>query len=294
MAAVFHKRSDDWWERRGIIPELQWTPLQGPIVILRLEHKTYSEIVKKYKDFIPYETNLTACILALGKGCAYWNHFNYEPTQSYLSRRDSELLSKTIQLHDEANIPLDVAAVTDEAFKLKITRLCMGRALLIQMNCEKLAGQLLADAKEPPSNSWVTTFVHLHRLSIRNSRTICIDRILGCRKEIIRDFFTRNKEILEATPPQLTYFADETMLNGMKCVRVVVPENERRSFDVEHEFPHITAMCCNNAVGHALRPFVLLPKLKTPTPDIRCLSESRDVFIVANNSAWMTIHAFCI
>lgn len=53
-------------------------------------------------------------------------------------------------------------------------------------------------------------------------------------------------------------------------------------------------MCCNNAVGHALRPYVLLPKLKTPTPDIRCLSESREVFIVSNDSAWMTGHAFGI
>ena len=165
---------------------------------------------------------------------------------------------------------------------------------MLLINAPSVAKNVMLDSFEIPSVSWVKLFAARNDLSIKTSLAICVDRILGCRRQIIEKFYNDHSELIQNTPDELKLFADETMLNGNKAMKVITPNEVHATYVPDVPFPHITAILTHSAVGKAFKPFVILPGLKTSTPDIDALKTNDSMYICSNAKGWMTSHCFAL
>jgi hypothetical protein len=283
----------DIFSLHGIEKESWWTETQTTIISLRLQQVTYDQIQLQL-PFLRYHSNISSCLRAVANGYMFSTPENFEPQIGYLSIADEAELALTISTSEALKCPMTVAEVLTEACDIKSLRFHKGAQLLLICDCAQLANDLTNVDIEPPSPQWVRIFSERNSLRVKNCRGIDASRILGCSPVIVNAFFDTHADLISQTPPELIFGADETMLNGRKLDKVVVSDKDVQSFRVENSFPHMTAMLSNNVLGTSLPPFVIIPKLLTPTHEIQLLARSGRVAIASNSKSWMTAHCFCI
>jgi hypothetical protein len=273
--------------RNEVAPEAWWPDLQILIIEGRLEGKTYVDI----KATLPIklcDTNIITCLRLTAKGFRYTNQYCFEPPNAYLCPADESDLKDTIVLSNSYMTPMSLADVIEEAYITKCTRQSQGISLLIKYNCPKIVDELITAEIEHPSASWVKSFGKRNEIQIKTSRSMRVDRILGCQKTIIEHFFAEHESIIRTAEPAWLFGADETMLNGNSVSKIVAPTESRSSFSIDAEFPHMTAMLSHNVIGAVVDPFVVIPKLSRMTPELKTIYQSGKISIAANSKSWMT------
>lgn len=179
----------------------------------------------------------------------------------YLNFEKETKLVHWIEEAAERHHCLATAEVASLAFALKQESIIEARAGLLQRRCEVLATQLQVDVL-PPSPTWLTRFTDRHGLHSVLAREMEEARHFGCDKGVILTYFLKFLPLFN-TDPRLIFGADETDMKPGARFHVVCPESTGGFTTAgEEALSHVTAMCCHNASGVAVPPFLLLSNLR--------------------------------
>jgi hypothetical protein len=268
------------------LPELQLSVYQ-----LKVAGKTMREIVTEINSpDVRYMSNVYCIIKRAGHGYPYVPRSTMP--QTYLCPTDEQALADEINISYSLYSPYSISDVLDAAYRIKTERsLCAHRFFLLF----DLVSLISAEPISPPSRQWVANFGEKYSLDIKTSRNLTIERLLGCKPEIIQNFFAQYGDMIKNTPPELIFGADETMIDGVKSQKVLVPKSSHQIFaSVSVCYPHMTAMLAHTAPGVSAPPFIIIPSLKKKTAEILKINSSLKCFICSNEKAWMTTQAFLL
>ena len=164
---------------------------------------------------------------------------------------------------------LATAEVSSLAFALKQEAIIEARASLLQRRCEALAREVPTEVL-PPSPAWLCRFADRHGLHSVLAREMEESRHFGCDKGVILTYFLKFLPLFNKDP-RLIFGADETDMKPSARFHVVCPEAQDGFTTAGEEvLSHVTAMCCHNAGGVAVPPFLLLSHLRNLPVELRC------------------------
>ena len=182
--------------------------------------------------------------------------------------------------------------VIEIAQQIKLESVIKARNSLIARNCHALAEHLTYDP-DPPARSWINSFCMRHKLRLVEPRAMERTRSLACEKSRIADYFLRWMHLFNRDP-RLIFGADETDMAPSDDFKVVTDGQHPGYTEDPHNSQHMSAMCCYNAAGAKLPPFILLsacahlsPELNEPTID-----HSDIAWFASSPKGWMNETTF--
>jgi hypothetical protein len=237
---------------------------------------------------------IRTCFLRAAKGLV-WVLGQSGGPDPYLCDADEDELYDYLEEAANDRRPRTALEAADEAFELKRTRLISGVHFLTTLRCLELADHLSCIEVQPPSRKWVARFIQRKGLCLKARRTIDIQRLDGCGRDAIAEFFAQFGSLIRRCSPELLFGCDETMLECSGKAKVLVPEGSQEGiFESNESFPHISAMMTHTASGEALPPFVIFPKLNDLPPDLAQFDSSGKIWFVSSPKGWQSRNSFLI
>ena len=112
---------------------------------------------------------------------------------------------------------------------------------------------------------------------------------------LLMNFFNIFGKIFRETDDLLKFTADETMMETLKSVKVIVPAEIQTYVEAKPpELPHITALCCNNIVGTKPPLFFIIQKKKTIPNEIKQLCDTGKIWLISTPHGWIDRWAFLV
>ena len=132
---------------------------------------------------------------------------------SYLTPEDEKKFF--LFINEQADILNSVATcqALALAYHLKSERQKKAAREAMNYGCKKIASQLLSESIEYPSRAWLNEFCKKRGYNVISARTLEDIRRQSIDVNQIRYFFGKFSEILDSTPPELLFNADETSLS---------------------------------------------------------------------------------
>ena len=239
---------------------------------------------------------LCTCIKRTGFSY-YWEKGMGGGKNEYLCKSDLKLLASEVKEHFHISTVYDVNAICDEAYLLKMERVkkAVDFFTLIKayQYAEHYSKKLHDETISIPTRQWVNGIID--KLQAKLVYPVFIDsrRFLSCTVANVEDFFYVATPLLNETPIELIFTADETMISGCRKQKVVIPDDSRIFFTMsELELPHMTAMCTVNVIGDKPPLFIILKNLKKIPSELESLVHSSKAWIASTNNGWMDRNSF--
>ena len=214
---------------------------------------------------------------------------------SYLCNADLKLLDEEIKERASICKALDTVTVTDEAAKLKTSRIKKGAEFLRLLRCSRLASELENIEISPPSRPWVNDL--LNRIEAHLATAIFINqkRFLSCSYDVIDSFFYNFYALMHETITELKFTTDETMMELTKRTKVVIPDDMKVYMEsATPDIPHITVMCCTNVIGIKPPLFIIIPDLKNLPDELKQQVQTGKIWVCSTTSGWMNRWSFAL
>ena len=132
-------------------------------------------------------------------------------------------------------------------------------------------GKDLLDIKPYFSHAWLNGWAKTHNLELKTPQKLEHLRRKYCHKNVLIKFYRFLAETIANIDPELLFNADETALSLDRRGKVVVPSGAFPTIDEDKLRGHYTVMCCFNAVGETLDPFIILPHCKVSSSRVKSL-----------------------
>ena len=190
---------------------------------------------------------------------------------------------------------MDANEVLDDAVQIKTSRILKAINFLNITNSPVLCSQLASMSIDPPTRQWVNGILDDLQAQLKDRRMIDPKRLESASFEVIRTHFTKFTTLLKDVNPLLLFGADETMMNCNLSSKAVIPENIKQLLEKNFpQMPHISGMMCNNVLGVALPPFIILAGLKKLPQELQALVFSGQIWVASSTNGYMTKELFLI
>ena len=230
--------------------------------------------------------NRTCLSIIWEKGMSGGNNY-------YLNDQDTETLCVDVREKARMDRAYDTTSILEEAYRLKLLRIDKAIKALEILKAWKYAEKLQKTTIEKPTRQWVNSL--LERINAKLVYPIFLEskRYFACKAEVIESFFINFATLLEETPRELLFVADETMVQLTKGNKVVIPLETAYYFEkATDEMPHITALCVNNIVGNKPPLFFVLKGLKNLPPELELLVRTQRIWLASTSNGWMNRPCF--
>ena len=222
-----------------------------------------------------------------------WHRGHVGGPHPYLNFEKEAKLVHLIEEASESHQCLSTGDVASLAFALKTESIIEACASLRQRRCPKLADSIQGEVL-PPSPSWLCRFAQRNQLHNVLAREMEASRHFGCERSVIVQYFLKFLPAFNRDP-RLIFGADETDMRPAARFRVLCPQEAEGFTTAEDEnMSHISAMCCHNAAGVAVPPFIILSKLQALPPELRSpdISSPNIAWFGSTERGYMTEGAF--
>ena len=235
---------------------------------------------------------IQTCVIRSGLGRP-WEKGMQGGNENYLCDADMKTLEEIIEARARLTKALTTQNAIDEAEKLKAQRYQMCCSMLNFIGYKKLAESIRNVEVREPSRPWLNQL----QKHINFYLSICYQlestRYFSCALEIIDSYFANWAEIFRATPEQLFFVADETMMSPNKPLKVVVPRDISQYIEpLPPDSAHITAFCVNNLSAVKPPPLIIVSKLKRIPQELKTFVDSGMIWLSSSPSGWMNRQLF--
>ena len=213
---------------------------------------------------------------------------------NYLCSQDMRQLETIIIERAEGRQALTTESALEEAEQLKVSRYKKALDFLKLIGCLQLAEGLLATEIRQPSRSWINSLedkidCYLSRVSHLDS-----NRFDACSPAVIDDYFNKFESIFAATPKDLFFVADETMMAlSSRELKVLIPTSIKHYIEsAPPDSVHITALCVHNLMAVKPPLFVILSQLRNTPNELQSLVQSGKIWLGSSSAGWMDRELF--
>ena len=265
------------------------THVQQTIWELRRRRMSYSAIIRSVQG-LQYNYQVCTCLYRTALGYPWYIGYK-GGSDPYLARCDEMLLVNYLSENCLANDCVRTFEVLEAAQCLKRTRHEEAVSLLLGIECDDLAQRISLDVDEP-SRSWLNDFCMRNGLKLSSVSDVQKARYKNAYFENLAEFMGKIAPILAATPADLLFNCDETMLSGKRRYKGVTLEGVRAIAPVDDMSHHMSALVTICANGTRVPQLFVLSRLCSLPESLRGLA-SRCWFASSSNG-WITRNLFTL
>ena len=130
-----------------------------------------------------------------------------------------------------------------------------------EMSCPVIATEIISRLEQMDFSSfWFTQFCARNNLHLVNAQTLERQRQIYCHPNVILLFHQMLSNIIHQVL-QLLFNMDETASSYNGKGKVVVPNDRFPLTEDSLNIGHYTMLCCINAAGYSMKPFIIVPIL---------------------------------
>jgi serine/threonine protein kinase len=262
---------------------------QREIIADRLNGVSYAALIQKY-EILRSNACITKCLKRTVMGLPY--PAGKGGRKPYLGKEDAERLKEQVKERQDIICPMTVVDLMEAAQALRQHRYDEAVKCLCSTHSLGCVAGLGPVEVIPPSRPWVNSFAQKCALVLKYLPQIDLNRLTGATIQKISAFFDEFENVIPQYPPQMIFGADETMVDLHRVYKHVVTEGGGQVVSAEKELPHISGMMAHSCGGARVPPFVIVPKLQNPTPDLIDIVQNQQAWLVSSPKGWQIRDTF--
>ena len=261
-----------------------WSPLQKSIIAARLEGKPIAVICEEMK------LSSDAVVLRIIKRALTGNSWDAFTTGRLpvISEVQELFIKSTVTDRADALNSIDTNELISIIEDINARYLHRAYMLAILLNHPVIASELLTMHVDI-SYQWLFAWTKKNQFELKSPQKLVYLRRKYCHANVLAKFYAMLSTTLHQIP-ELLFNADESALAINTGGKVIVPKGAFPTKTTIRLASHYSVMCCFNAVGYTMPPFIIIPNCKSLPADLRYFDGSADFAIGPNG--WMSSKIF--